>query len=421
MGQRRWKSAWPLAVVGVVSMLGVPGIAGASAAGNANPAAAAGSANGVTPVCPGPAAAGSALCRALLLDNPASWRGQHVTGSKGPSPSSATPSGYGPADLQAAYSLPSTSSGSGKTVAIVDAYNDPNAATDLATYRIKFGLKPCSNGTCFHQVNQSGGTSLPRANTGWAEEISLDLDMVSAVCPNCNILLVEASSNSFANLATAENYAKNQSGVVAISNSYGGNEFSGEASYDSYYSSDSAAITVSSGDGGYGTEYPAASPYVTAVGGTSLSKATGTTRGWTETAWSGAGSGCSAYETRPTSQYSVRTTSPATARSEWWPTCRPMPIPKPAWPCTTATASRGGWSSGALAWPPRSWLRSTPWPTPPWARRQSAALPYSNSIVAQRRHSPGATGAVAARHCARQGAAGMDLPASVPRTGSAAF
>jgi subtilase family serine protease len=288
-------------------MLGVPGIAGASAAGNANPAAAAGSANGVTQVCPGPKADGFALCRALLLDNPASWRGQHVTGSKGPgpSPSSATPSGYGPADLQSAYSLPSTSSGSGKTVAIVDAYNDPNAARDLATYRSKFGLPPCSVG-CFSQVNQNGATSgLPVGNSGWAEEISLDLDMVSAVCPNCHILLVEASSSSFANLAKAEDTARGWPGVVAISNSYGGGEFSGEASYDSHYTSNTAAITVSSGDGGYGTEYPAASPDVTAVGGTSLNKATGTARGWTETAWSGAGSGCSAYEPQPSLQSSV--------------------------------------------------------------------------------------------------------------------
>jgi subtilase family serine protease len=305
MGQRRWKSAWPLAVVGVVSMLGVPGIAGASAAGNANPAAAAGSANGVTPVCPGPSAAGFALCRALLLDNPASWRGQHVTGNKGPGPSSVTVSGYGPADLQSAYSLPSTSKGVGETVAIVDAYGDPNAYSDLTTYRSKFGLPTCLIGTCFHQVNQSGGTSLPRGNSGWAEEISLDLDMVSAVCPNCNILLVEASSSSFANLAAAEDTARRWAGVVAISNSYGGSEFSGEASYDSHYSSTNAAITVSSGDGGYGTEYPAASPYVTAVGGTSLTKASGTSRGWTETAWSGAGSGCSAYEPRPSSQSSA--------------------------------------------------------------------------------------------------------------------
>ena len=310
MGQRRWKSAWPVAVVGVVSMLGVPGIAGA--AGNANPAAAAGSANGVTPVCPGPAAAGFALCRALLLDNPASWRGQHVTGSKGPSPSSATPSGFGPSDLQSAYKLPSTSSGSGETVAIVDAYGDPNAYNDLTTYRSKFTLPACSTTPvlpattpCFRQVNQTGGTSLPRGNSGWAEEISLDLDMVSAVCPNCHILLVEASSSSFANLVTAEDYAKSQSGVAAISNSYGGNEFIGEHSYDVHYTSATAAITVSSGDGGYGTEYPAASPDVTAVGGTSLSRATGTTRGWTETAWSGAGSGCSAYETQPTWQSSV--------------------------------------------------------------------------------------------------------------------
>jgi len=188
------------------------------------------------------------------------------------------------------------------TVAIVDAYDDPNAAADLSTYRQEYGLPSCTTSTgCFRKVNQTGGTTPPSSNGGWSQEISLDLDMVSAVCPNCHILLVEASSASFANLGAAENTAAGL-GATAISNSYGGSEFSGESAYDSsYYNHPGIAITASSGDGGYGVEYPAASPNVTAVGGTTLKPASNT-RGWTETVWSGAGSGCSAYELQPSWQ-----------------------------------------------------------------------------------------------------------------------
>src|ERR1041385_604612 len=120
-----------------------------------------------------------------------------------------TPRGYGPADLQAAYALPSASAGSGKTFAIVDAFDAPTAASDLNTYRSTFHLPACTaaNG-CFRKVNQSGNASpLPRADGGWAQEISLDLDMASATCPNCKILLVEANSNAFTDLAAAEDTA----------------------------------------------------------------------------------------------------------------------------------------------------------------------------------------------------------------------
>src|SRR5213079_2813892 len=112
--------------------------------------------------------------------------------------------GYHPSDLQSAYNLPSATGGSGQTVAIVDAYDDPTAEADLGVYRAQFGLGACTTANgCFRKVDQNGGTNYPRANGGWAQEISLDLDMVSAVCPNCKILLVEATSNSFANLAAA--------------------------------------------------------------------------------------------------------------------------------------------------------------------------------------------------------------------------
>jgi subtilase family serine protease len=193
--------------------------------------------------------------------------------------------------------------GIGQTIAIVDAYDDGNAESDLAVYRSQFGLPACTTANgCFRKVDQNGGTNYPRGDAGWAEEISLDLDMASAICPNCKILLVEAKTNSFANLAAAEDRAA-ALGANVISNSYGGSEFSSEtsATYDGHFNHPGRAITVSSGDNGYGVEYPAASRYVTAVGGTSLRR-DASLRGWGETVWSGAGSGCSAYEPKPSWQ-----------------------------------------------------------------------------------------------------------------------
>jgi subtilase family serine protease len=236
-----------------------------------------------------------ARCTAIQLDTTSTSTSGAVT------PDASAPSGLNPSDLQSAYNLPSSTAGSGQTVAIVDAYNDPNAESDLAVYRAKFGLSACTTANgCFKKVNQSGGTSYPSSDTGWSEEISLDLDMVSAICPNCHILLVEASSASFANLGKAVNEAVSL-GANTISNSYGGSESSSESSYASYYNHSGVVITASSGDGGYGVEVPAAYNTVVAVGGTSLSKSS-STRGWTETAWSGAGSGCSAYISKPSWQ-----------------------------------------------------------------------------------------------------------------------
>ncbi|MGW1562318.1 S53 family peptidase [Streptomyces sp. NPDC002144] len=221
-----------------------------------------------------------------------------------------TPSGYGPSNLQSAYGLTSAaaSNGSGETIAIVDAYNDPNAESDLATYRSYYGLSACTTANgCFKKVSQTGSTtSLPSSDSGWAEEISLDLDMASAICPKCNILLVEATSATMANLGKAVNEAVTL-GAKYVSNSYGGSESSSDTSYDSsYFNHPGVAITVSAGDSGYGAEYPAASRYVTSVGGTAL-KTSSTTRGWTETVWKtssteGTGSGCSSYDAKPSWQ-----------------------------------------------------------------------------------------------------------------------
>jgi len=254
-------------------------------------------ANGVSaqhvPVC-GAVPVGYARCHSILV-----LRSDGKPGGGG-----ATVSGYGPADLQSAYKLSSstTGAGGGQTVAIVDAYDDPNAEADLGAYRSYFGLSTCTTATgCFRKVSQSGTTSYPTANSGWGQEISLDLDMVSAICPTCHILLVEASSASNTDLAASVDTAVSL-GTNAISNSYGGSESSSDVStYDAHYNHPGVAITASSGDSGYGPQYPAASPYVTAVGGTTLTRDS-SSRGFTETVWSGAGSGCSAYEPKPTWQ-----------------------------------------------------------------------------------------------------------------------
>ncbi|MDX3750370.1 putative Ig domain-containing protein [Streptomyces sp. AK08-02] len=219
----------------------------------------------------------------------------------------AAPSGLSPANLHSAYNLPSTG-GSGLTVAVVDAYNDPNAEADLATYRSQYGLSACTKANgCFKQVSQTGSTtSLPTNDTGWAGEEALDLDMVSAVCPNCNIILVEANSATDSDLGTAENEAV-ALGAKFVSNSWGGDEASSQTTEDtSYFKHPGVAITVSAGDSAYGAEYPATSQYVTAVGGTALSTSSNS-RGWTESVWKtssteGTGSGCSAYDAKPSWQ-----------------------------------------------------------------------------------------------------------------------
>jgi subtilase family serine protease len=226
--------------------------------------------------------------------------------AKGAAAATATPTGLNPVDLRSAYKLTtSTTAGTGKTIAIVDAFDDPNAAADLSVYRAQFGIPACTTANgCFRKVDQNGGTTYPATNAGWGQEISLDLDMASAICPKCKILLVEARTSSLVNLGTAVNTAA-RLGANVISNSYGGGEFSSETSYETtYYHHPGIAVVASSGDSGFGVQFPAASRYVTAVGGTTLTRATNA-RGWTETAWSGAGSGCSAFEPKPAWQHDL--------------------------------------------------------------------------------------------------------------------
>jgi hypothetical protein len=211
----------------------------------------------------------------------------------------AIPSGYGATDLRSAYKV--TSAGSaGYTIAVVDAFGYPNAESDLNTYRSQYGLPPCTTANgCFKKVNQNGGTTYPRIDVGWAQESAIDLDMASAMCPNCHVMLVESTNANLSNLSAAANYAATHAN--AVSNSYGGSE-SGTASFEAAFNHAGVAITVSSGDSGYGVQFPASSPHVTAVGGTSLVRASNA-RGWSETIWNGAGSGCSALFAKPTWQH----------------------------------------------------------------------------------------------------------------------
>jgi subtilase family serine protease len=216
--------------------------------------------------------------------------------------------GYGPVQFLKAYNLTGFTSSGSNTIAIVDAYDDPNIQRDLDTYSATFGiplLPACSSVSnpsipCFKKVDQRGGTRYPRADSGWALEIALDVETAHAVCQNCNILLVEANSSSYSNLMAAVDRAV-ALGASVVSNSWGSGEFGGESYYDSHFNHPGVAFTVSSGDSGYGAEYPAASPYVTAVGGTSLYLNRDGSYNY-ETAWTGAGSGCSLFEGKPTWQ-----------------------------------------------------------------------------------------------------------------------
>jgi subtilase family serine protease len=220
------------------------------------------------------------------------------------------PTGYGPADLRSAYALTaaSASAGAGVTVGIVDAFDDPTAFADVNTYRAEFGLPAlasCAPGTvrsatapCFAKSNETGGTIPPHTNGSWAQEESLDVDMVSAVCANCNILLVEANSSALDDLGTSVNTAVGL-GATVVSNSYGSSETSEDlGEQNAFYNHPGVAITASTGDGGFGVQFPASSEFVTAVGGTSLVHAANA-RGWNETVWNGAGSGCSGFIAKP--------------------------------------------------------------------------------------------------------------------------
>jgi hypothetical protein len=222
---------------------------------------------------------------------------------------------YTPANLQAAYNLTADSAadGTGETVGIVDAYADPDLASDLATYRTEYGLSACTTSSgCLTILNENGGTTLPTATDptgGWEGEQAVDVEMVSAICPNCKILMVEANSTSATDLGTGENTAASRANFV--SNSWGGFDYPGDSFYDSiYFDHPGVATTFAVGDHGYGPGFPASSQLVTSVGGTYLTAASGSARGWDEAVWNnqppglvgGTESGCSAGEAKPSWQ-----------------------------------------------------------------------------------------------------------------------
>jgi subtilase family serine protease len=227
--------------------------------------------------------------------------------------SSPSPTGTTPMQIRHAYGFDQitfsngtvTGDGSGTTIAIVDAYDDPNIANDLHQFDLRFNLPDPT----FTKVSQTGSTtSLPAPNPGWASEIALDVEWAHAIAPGAAILLVEANSSSDSDLFTAVRYAASRPGVVAVSMSWGSGEFSGETSFDSSLTTPSghAGVTfvVSSGDRGAPASYPSASPNVLSVGGTRLVLTSSGTIS-SETGWGGSGGGISAIESQPSYQQGI--------------------------------------------------------------------------------------------------------------------
>jgi subtilase family serine protease len=280
-----------LIAAGAVLTVSIGVMSAVSAQAGPNPAS--GAAAGVAPARPacGSVAVGHARCFALYRTGHQAMPGTTAHAAR-------TPAGYWPSDITAAYKLPITQ-GAGRTVAIVDAYDDPKAESDLAVYRKQFGLPACTtkNG-CFRKVNQRGAASpLPDADDGWAGEISLDVDAVSASCPKCKILLVEADSDDVNDLGKSVNMAIHL-GAKIVSNSWGAEEWNGITSLGKrYFTHAGVAIVASTGDDGFGpAQFPASWQRTTAAGGTTLKKSGST---WKNTVWNGAGSGCSAYVPKP--------------------------------------------------------------------------------------------------------------------------
>jgi hypothetical protein len=238
---------------------------------------------------------------------------QVVTNAEGvPLGSASPPAGsYGPTEFHTGYSLPVTAPAT-TTIGVVDAYDDPNIEADLAAFSTQYGLPACTTANgCFQKVNQDGGSTPPGLDPGnqWHFETALDVEVAHEICQNCKILLVEATTSSFGNLGTAVDTAVSL-GATVVSNSYGSDEFNGETTLDHFFNHPGVALTVSAGDSGYGVSYPAASPYVTAVGGTSLLLNVDKTY-QSESVWGsagspdGTGSGCSVYEPKPAWQADV--------------------------------------------------------------------------------------------------------------------
>jgi subtilase family serine protease len=221
-----------------------------------------------------------------------------------------------PAQVITAYNFPTTNStgglpGTGKTIAIVDAYDDPSIASDLATFDTQFGipqLASCvitpTSGPCLQKVNWQGGTTYPAYNQGWAMEISLDVEWAHAIAPGASILLVEANSSQWPDLVRSITYASAHAQFVSMS--FGGTELSAEKTYDLAFSSASTSYFAAAGDAGLGAAWPSTSPKVISVGGTTLNLSTSGTIS-SEPGWASGGGGCSTYETATSSQASYST------------------------------------------------------------------------------------------------------------------
>jgi hypothetical protein len=266
--------------------------------------------NPVRRVCPQPSHPGEAECLALLrTDLPSATM-----------PDGEPAAGFGPHDLQQAYDAPSATGGKGQTVAIVDAYGYPRAEQDLAHYRNVFKLPPCTTANrCLRILNGTGGSTLPPASPDWDYEQALDLDMVSAMCPKCKIVLLQASNSSETELFLADNIAA-ELGVDVVSNSFGGKE--SQASNTGDFPPGHTYV-ASAGDGGGGTLdgggplQPCSFSNVVCTGGTALTQSNGA-RGWSEVVWNdermdecgtgtqpcgAAGSGCSNLVAKPSWQH----------------------------------------------------------------------------------------------------------------------
>jgi subtilase family serine protease len=266
---------------------------------------------GTHAVCAVPSSSHVARCLAVVRDGTEPARALAA---------GAAPPGYGPADLRDAYDLPA-SGGDGRTIAVVDAYDTENAEADLAVYRSEYGLPPCTSADgCFRKVGQDGDPAqLPAPDSGWAVETSLDLDMASAACPDCALLLVEADDASLDNLGTSVDTAV-ALGASVVSNSYGAAEYTGFTSEAAHYTHPGVPVVAASGDSGFQpAAFPAVYSSVIAVGGTSLTRAANT-RGWSESVWAGSGSGCSAWIPKPRWQHDtncgMRTTADLAAVSD---------------------------------------------------------------------------------------------------------
>jgi hypothetical protein len=274
---------------------------GAAAASGARPPAGH-SADGFWPACPLPRP-GHAQCLVLFRPQAAVNRAV-AAGVAGPA---GTPQGWGPQAIEAAYKLP-VARDSRQTVAVSIAYDTPALGSYLAVYRGHYGLPPCTVASgCLRIVNQDGTSSpLPRSGepSGWSVEAALDVSMISASCPRCQILVVEARSDSVADLAATENTAA-RLGAAVISNSYGARENGFAQAFAASYRHRGHTIVVASGDSGFtAASFPANLASVTAVAGTTLHRA-GNARGFAETVWKqpeifgASGSGCSAYVAKP--------------------------------------------------------------------------------------------------------------------------